>query len=98
MIIRNVKRNEDATAGGLAGLFMLFVVAAIIIALLAPVVDKTNDMNNNMISVSGLPVSQDRMTTMSWLTVGFSSIAFVVLLAAGLNYWVQSIRSQNSEV
>ena len=100
MAVRTVKihSNEDASAGGLAGLFILFVVCSLFTALLAPVVDKTTETNNGMIGMPGLPMSQERVDTLQTLSNAFAVMAFVILLALGFNYWVASIRDQSSEV
>jgi hypothetical protein len=89
--------NEEASAGGLAGIFILFVVCSIFIAFLGPVVDMLGVTNNAMIT-AGMPMSQDRVNTMFYLTSGFAIMAFLILLAAGINYWIVSIQSQSSEV
>ncbi|OPX64739.1 MULTISPECIES: hypothetical protein [unclassified Methanoregula] len=91
--------TEEASAGGLAGLFLVFVVSAIVIILVAPVVDWINFTNNAMIGSPGLPMSQDRLTTMNLLCmVAFPSMAIMILLAAGINYWTECIRDQSGEV
>lgn len=89
--------NDEASAGGLAGIFILFVVCSVFIAFLGPVVDMMGVTNNAMIG-TGLPMSQDRMNTFYYLTAGFAIMAFMILLAAGINYWIVSIRQQSSEV
>jgi hypothetical protein len=55
------------------------------------------DTNNAMIT-SGMPMSQDRIDTVYFLTNGFAIMGFMILLAAGINYWVNSIRDQSSDV
>jgi len=100
MMAQTVKRhhNEDASAGGLAGLFILFCVCSLFTAFLAPVVDKTTETNNAMIGTPGLPMSQERMDTMEMLSDAFAAMAFMILIALGLNFWVAAIRDQSSEV
>lgn len=90
--------NDRASAGGLAGLFILFLVCSVFIVFLGPVVDKMNDTNNDMIGMPGLPVSQERMDTMGMLMGAFAAMSFVIVLAGGINYWIVSIRAQNAEV
>lgn len=90
--------NDRASAGGLVGLFILFIVCGAFIAFLGPVVDRTTDANNQMIGMPGLPVSQDRIDTLGTLGLGFSIMGGVILIALGFNYWVASIRDQNTEV
>lgn len=86
------------SAGGLAGLFILFVVCSLFIAFLGPVVDVLNDTNNAMVTSPGMPVSQDRVNTVGYIEAAFAIMAFMILLAAGINYWIVSIRQQSSEV
>lgn len=89
--------NDEASAGGLAGIGLLFIVCGLFIAMLGPVVDESGNVNNMMIG-SGLPVSQDRMDTLGFLTDAFAIMGFMILLASGINYWINSIRDQNSDV
>jgi len=95
-----VKRhsNEDASAGGLAGLFILFCVCSLFISFLAPVVDKTTETNNAMIGTPGLPMSQERISTLETLSDAFAAMAFVILIALGINFWIAAIRDQSTEV
>jgi hypothetical protein len=90
--------TEMASAGGLAGIFILFVVCALFTGLLSPIVDEMNHANNGMINVVGLPISQDRVNTIFFLTSGFAIMSFMILIAGGVNYWINSIKEQNSEV
>lgn len=90
--------NDQASAGGLAGIFILFIVCGIFIAFLGPVVDSTNNANNGLIGATGLPMSQDRISTLGILSGAFGIMAFMILLAAGINYWIVSIRDQSQEV
>src|SRR5574343_1127573 len=98
MMAKTVKRhsNDNASAGGLAGLFILFCVCSLFTAFLAPVVDKTTETNNAMIGTPGLPMSQERIDTLETLSDAFAAMAFVILIALGLNFWVASIRDQSS--
>jgi hypothetical protein len=64
---RQRMNNENASAGGLAGLFIIFLVCAFFTAALGPVVDNINHANNRMANTPGLPMSQERMTTMELL-------------------------------
>jgi hypothetical protein len=91
-------RNENASAGGLAGFFLLIMITVILVALLAPIVDEMNHANNGMTVGSGIPVSQERLDTMFLLSLGFGAIAFFVLLAAGYNYIANTITERNQEV
>jgi hypothetical protein len=90
--------NEMASAGGLAGIFILFVVCSLFVGLLSPIVDEMNHANNGMISVAGLPVSQDRVNTIFFLTSGFAIVNFMILIGGGINYWINSIKDQDSNV
>lgn len=100
MMARTAKRhnNENASAGGLAGLFILFCVCSLFTAFLAPVVDKTTETNNAMIGSPGLPMSQERVDTLGMLSDAFAAMAFVILIALGINFWIAAIRDQSSEV
>ena len=90
--------NEDASAGGLAGLFIIFLVCAFFTAALGPVVDNINHVNNRMTNTPGLPMSQERMTTMELLSFAFGIMAFMILIASGINYIVVSMRQDSGDV
>lgn len=85
--------NDDASAGGLAGTFLLFAICAIMIIVLSPVVDQFNTINSD----NSMPTSQERMGTMALLTGGFGIMGIMILIAVGINYWIISIRNQNQE-
>lgn len=91
------KNNDEASAGGLAGIFILFVVCSLFIGMLGGVVDRMQQTNNAMIGGS-LPVSQDRIDTMNNLSGAFAIMAFMILIAAGINYWINSIRDSSGDV
>jgi hypothetical protein len=95
------KNNDEASAGGLAGIFILFVVCAFFIGVLGSVVDRSQQTNNAMVTqaaAGGLPVSQDRVDTMNVLSSAFAVMAFMILIAAGINYWINSIREHSGDV
>lgn len=89
------KDNDTASAGGLAGFILLFIIVAAAILVLSPVVDSFMTLNNAV--TPGMPVSQERMSTMALLAGGFGIIGIMILIAVGINYWIIAIRSQNQE-
>jgi hypothetical protein len=98
---QRTRDTEEASAGGLAGIFILFVVCALFIGMLGGVVDRMQQTNNAMVTqaaAGGLPVSQDRVDTMNVLSSAFAIMAFMILIAAGINYWINSIREQSGDV
>lgn len=91
------KKNDEASAGGLAGIFILFVVCSLFIGMLGGVVDRMQQTSNAMVGGT-LPVSQDRIDTLNALSSAFAIMAFLILIAAGINYWINSIREQSGDV
>jgi hypothetical protein len=57
-----------------------------------------NHANNGMINVAGLPISQDRVNTIFFLTSGFAIMSFMILIAGGINYFINSIKDSGGEV
>jgi hypothetical protein len=96
------KNNDEASAGGLAGIFILFVVCSLFIGMLGGVVDRMQQTNDAMIQQANtpgsIPVSQDRIDTFNALTGAFAIMAFMILIAAGINYWINSIRESSGDV
>jgi hypothetical protein len=50
-----------------------------------------------MVVMPGMPSSQECVDTVNWLVIGFRATAFMVLIGAGINYWVNSIREQSAQ-
>lgn len=85
------------SAGGLVRFGLLLFISLLFIALIGGVVDRMSATNGAMIG-TGMPVSQDRIDTTNWLVFGFRSIAIMVILAGGYNYWVTNLREQTGDV
>jgi hypothetical protein len=85
------------SAGGLVGFGLLLFICLLFIALIGGVVDRVSAMNGAMIG-AGMPVSQDRIDTTNWLVFGFRSIAIMIILAGGYNYWVTNLRESSGDV
>jgi hypothetical protein len=85
------------SAGGLAGFGLLLFICLLFIGLIGGAVDHLQQVNTAMIG-KGMPVSQDRVDTTGWLVFGFRSLAVMIILAGGYNYWVTNIRDSDQGV
>jgi hypothetical protein len=90
--------NEDASSGGFVGFIVIIVVIGFLYALLSPIPDAMVNSNNVAASGNLLPISQDRINTTGYLAMAFGGGAFLTAIAAGINYWVNSMRGENQEV
>ena len=91
-------KDDNATAGGVFGFLLLVAIVGAFVVFLGPVVDNLNHVHTTMANTPGLPMSQERVTTMNLLTFGFGVIAIAVLIAGGINLWINSIRQQDQDV
>ena len=76
--------NEMASAGGTVTFVMLVLVCGFLTAILGMPVDSFVATHNSMIGT--YPTSADSVNTGINLVTGFKAMAFLLLLAVGINY------------
>jgi hypothetical protein len=76
--------NDTASAGGLLGFITLVLICGFLTAILGMGVDALVVAHNGMVGT--YPTSQDSVNTGVNLVIGFRAMAFLLLLAIGLNF------------
>jgi hypothetical protein len=76
--------NEMASAGGTVAFVILILVCGFLTAILGMGVDTFVATHNGMIGAS--PTSADSINTGINLVAGFKAMAFLLMLAVGINY------------
>lgn len=86
--------NSDA-AGAVITLVSVFLLSAILFLIIGYGVDRVVWINN---ALQGMPSSQLRYDTLSVMLMTFRFEPMVVLVGAGLNTWIASVRTFSGEV
>lgn len=94
---QNLQLNEEGSAGGLFGMVFVLIIFGIIAAIAGKVIDVMVKVNNAMV-ISGVPMSQDSVNTMSTLCYIVSAMSFIFLIFVMINYWVNASNESSGEV
>jgi hypothetical protein len=94
-LIDKLKINEEASAGGLAGLILNFVFFSFLCVILGTVMDKLISVNNGFIG--GFAMSQDAINTMTNISLIFKALPFIYLIFLVINHFVIANRDSSGE-
>lgn len=95
-ILNFLKLNEEGSSGGLLGSAIVFVGFSLMCIIIGKVMDAFVKVNNGYIGA--MPLSQDAVNTMSYLSLIFQAIPFVFLLFLVINHLVLANRDSGGDV
>ena len=94
--IEILKINEEGSSGGLLGSAIVFVGFSLMCIIIGKVMDAFVTVNNGYIGA--MPLSQDAVNTMGYLSLIFQAIPFVFLLFLVINHLVLANRDSGGDV
>jgi hypothetical protein len=77
--------NEDASAGSLIGSIVCIGIVGTVFWVLGRALDRVVGVTNTLMNV--MSISQDAANTIYTLSVVFSALPFLYMLAVIINYW-----------
>ena len=96
--LRWPKRSDRAAAGGLLvfGIGILFI--GLILTIFGFAMDSGNTAAAFTVSGSSLPVTQEQVDTLHYITLMFKSCAILIPIGFGFSLWANSTRTVPGEV
>ena len=88
--------HEEASAGGIITLVAVFLVSGILFVAIGYGIDKITLLTATLYATS--PASQIRFDTVEWMIAIFRIEPIILLIGAGINYFVNSIREYSGAV
>jgi hypothetical protein len=95
-LLQKLNLNEEASAGGLGGLVLVFGFFSFFCIVVGVVMDKYVEVNNSFIGV--FPMSQDAINTMTYISWIFKAMPFIFLLFLIVNHIVIANKESSGEV
>lgn len=92
----NLRRDTEEAAGATLTLVSVFLLSCILFILIGYGIDKVVQMS--LVMQSSLPSTQMRYDVIQIMIMVFRFEPFVILIGAGINVWVASIRTTSGEV
>ena len=86
--------DESGQVGPAFVLFFLILMGALAILLFTPIMDEIQQVQSDQIA-NGEPVSTSRIDTMNTLNTMWEVLPFIVVVMAGLWYWIVSLRERD---